>query len=287
MLIIWGALQTEWGQNFAVRQVTKKLSTDLQARINIKKVNLHFFDKLDLQGVFIEDQKGDTLLSAGTVQVNITDWFFLKDKAEVQYIGLSNAVVYFNRTDSVWNYRFLEQYFGKKDTVKKSPGIAFNIKKAVLNNVKFVQQDGWQGNNLTASVTNLDMDAENIDFSDAIVHIKKLQLVDPFFSSYSYKGRKTKTVDSAKATATKPALAWTVLVQNMQTTNGRVQMTNQSATTTSGVFNAAHIDFTNINGTFKNLGWAKDTVRGYIAISANERSGLVIKNLQTPQTLKA
>ena len=99
-------LHTDWGQNWLARQVTKKLSRDLQSRISIKHVEIGFFNYLNLQGVLVEDQKRDTLLAAGLVQVRITDWFFFKDKADLKHIGLENAVIKLQRTDSVWNYTF-------------------------------------------------------------------------------------------------------------------------------------------------------------------------------------
>ena len=104
-------MQTEWGQNWLAQKVTTRLSKELQSKISIDHVQIGFFNKLNLKGVFIEDQKKDTLLAAGTVQVRITDWFFLKDKAVLHYIGLENAVINLSRTDSVWNYRFLQDYF--------------------------------------------------------------------------------------------------------------------------------------------------------------------------------
>ena len=66
---------------------------------------------MDLEGVLVEDQKQDTLLYAGKFQVRITDWFFFKDKAELEYVALEDALIHFKRKDSVWNYHFLEEYF--------------------------------------------------------------------------------------------------------------------------------------------------------------------------------
>jgi hypothetical protein len=83
----------------------------LRSRIQIDHVQIGFFNRMNLKGVLVEDQKKDTLLYAGTLQVRITDWFFLKPKAELKYIGLEDAIIKFNRTDSVWNYQFLSDYF--------------------------------------------------------------------------------------------------------------------------------------------------------------------------------
>ena len=50
--------------------------------------------------------------TSGQVRVNITDWFFFKDKIELKYIGLTDTYVHLRRSDSVWNYQFLSDYFG-------------------------------------------------------------------------------------------------------------------------------------------------------------------------------
>ncbi len=60
-----------------------------------------------LDSTLVEDSKKDTLLFAATVKVSITDWWFLKDKARLKYLGLENATIKLQRTDSVWNYQFL------------------------------------------------------------------------------------------------------------------------------------------------------------------------------------
>ncbi len=74
---------------------------------------------MKLNGVLVKDQKGDTLLYSGQVRVNITDWFFLKDKIELKYIGLTDTYLHIYRKDSVWNYQFLSDYFGASTTSDK------------------------------------------------------------------------------------------------------------------------------------------------------------------------
>ena len=107
ILAAWLFIQTPFGQNWITGQVTKRLSKDLQTKIEIRKVNFSLFNNMHLQGVLVEDRKHDTLLYAGEVRVRITDWFFFKKNIELKYIGLSDAVVQMKRTDSVWNHQFL------------------------------------------------------------------------------------------------------------------------------------------------------------------------------------
>jgi hypothetical protein len=119
-------VQTEGGQNWLTKRITTRLSKDLQSRIDIKHVSFAFFNKMNLQGVLVEDRKKDTLLYAGVVQVRITDWFFFKEQADLEYIGLQDAVINLHRSDSVWNYKFLEDYFSSPGGGKKKAGIEFN-----------------------------------------------------------------------------------------------------------------------------------------------------------------
>lgn len=65
-------------QNVLVRQVTQRISKQLQTRVEIDHVNFRLFNSMRLEGVYIEDHHKDTLLYAGALQVRITDWFFIQ-----------------------------------------------------------------------------------------------------------------------------------------------------------------------------------------------------------------
>src|SRR5690606_40463389 len=75
------------------RQVTNRLSKDLNTRIEVKYVDFSLFNNMHLRGVLIEDQQKDTILSASEVRIRITDWFFFKKNIVLKYVGLENAVI--------------------------------------------------------------------------------------------------------------------------------------------------------------------------------------------------
>ena len=115
----WGILHINPVQNLLISVVTKTLSKNLQTKVSIKHINLSFFNKMSLQELMIADRKKDTLLFAGTAKVNITDWFFLKDKISINNLALDNAIINMHRKDSVWNYQFLVDYFSPKTPKNK------------------------------------------------------------------------------------------------------------------------------------------------------------------------
>src|ERR1700756_4937052 len=165
MLSLWGPIHLPSVQTWLVGRVTSRLSHDLHTRISVKHVNFSLFNKMLLDSTLVEDSKADTLLFAGTVKVNITDWWFFKDKAQLQYIGLENATIKLQRTDSVWNYQFLVDYFTDttlkqvKDTVK---GLQLDLKEVELSHIHFLKGDAWRGEDMDLHLKGLRLYADTI-----------------------------------------------------------------------------------------------------------------------------
>jgi len=246
---------------------------------------------MDLEGVFMEDQKHDTLLYAGKFEVRLTDWFLFKDKADLKYVGLEDATIQLNRTDSVWNYSFLEKYFASSGTdtsTKKKAGIAFDLKKVVMHNVSFIEKDAWLGNDLYATVDSLNMDARSISITNKTVDVTNIYLGSPYFSMLSYNGKyvaATNVEEIKKAVEKSASPEWKIKFGTVTINNGRFRDDVGSMTVTSSAFDGQHIDFSKINGTLKNIGWTKDTLTGNINLTTRERSGLVVKSLRAKTTI--
>lgn len=240
---------------------------------------------MDLEGVLVEDQKRDTLLYAGAVQVRITDWFFFKDKANLEYIGLEDAQINFNRTDSVWNYAFLEKYFASSGSGQQKSGIEFNLQKVLLDNVRFVKKDAWVGSDMTVSVSHMNLDADEISLTKKRIDVKSIHLTDPYFATLNYTGRRPKRVAMVDSIQKKKDPDWTVLIRTISMKNGTYRNDHNTLVATIPGFDGQHINFNSISGSFKELRFAKDTLTGNVDITAKERSGLLVKKLKTKLTI--
>ena len=71
-------MQTTFVQNLLVHQAAKTISNDLNTTVRIRHVNFALFNSMLLEGTLVLDRNKDTLLYAGSVNVNITDWFFFQ-----------------------------------------------------------------------------------------------------------------------------------------------------------------------------------------------------------------
>ncbi|MGB3155483.1 MAG: hypothetical protein WBB06_12835, partial [Chitinophagaceae bacterium] len=283
-------IQTPFGQNWIGRQVSKRFSRDLQTKISIQHVDFSLFNNMHLEGVLIEDRRGDTLLFAGDIKVKITDWFFFKKEAELKYIGLENAVIKFQRTDSVWRQQFFFDYFASPSTgAKKKTGIQFNLKKVDLKNVTFVKKDAWLGEDMTVKITGLNLDAGNLPLSGNKFPINSIRITDPVIAIHTYPRLKPRN-NSPPGNEKQGEASWNMghtsfQIGDLTIVNGTFKTDKQTNRQIFSWFDGQHILFTEINAELKNFNFTGDTILSKLKLTARERSGLEVKDLTADVTM--
>jgi hypothetical protein len=290
-------VRTPYGQNWIGQQVTQKLSKSLHTKVTVKHISFSLLNNMNLEGLIVEDRFGDTILYAGNAKVRITDWFVFKKEAELKYIGLENAIIKFQRPDSSgWRQQFLFDFFGSSGSSnKKEGGIKFNLKKAELKNITFIKKDKWLGDDMTVTLSSLNLDADKLSLSGNQFEINSLVIKDPVVSLDNYKKLKptdTIAVKEIIEEIIKPA-AWnkaqTVLkIGNLKIINGTFKTNKQTDRPPFDYFDGKHILFTEINMNMGDARFIGDTVFSKLELTAKERSGLIVKNLSanvkmTPQ----
>ncbi|MEO8109132.1 MAG: translocation/assembly module TamB domain-containing protein [Ginsengibacter sp.] len=293
MGILWVLLQTTFFQNFIIHKVAKHLSKDLNTTVSIKHVDFELFNSMLLQGTLVLDHKKDTLLYAGEVKVNITDWFFGQDNIMLKYVGLSDALIKLNRKDSVWNYQFLVDYFsGPKSTTAKdtSASIQLNLDAVELNRVKIYQKDEWRGEDQLISINKLNLKADKFDLNKNIINIRSINIDHPVFSQYEYDGNRPEDTTSSPTNLINDIAGklrwntddWHVFVKNINIKNGAFALEKQSdQPALTDRFDDRHIVLSDLNGTIKNFRFLQDTLTANVALSGRERNGFTIKSLKT------
>jgi hypothetical protein len=287
ILLAWLLIQTETVQNWAVKKVTKRLSNDLHTEVSIRHVSFALFNSMNLEGTLVKDQQKDTLLYADKVKLRITDWFFLKDELVLKYVGLEDAYINVYRKDSVWNYRFLVDYFSptKPKTQKKKSTLKLNLKKLDFKNVALVQNDMWVGSRMDIKLANLQLDADDINIDENKIAINQLDLDKPLFSLVDFEGLRPPVIKKNK----------TVADTGLYFNQGDLQLTVGKLTIKNGTYNneiktnrafypgfdAMHIRFDRINGTFTNISFLKDTIKANVDLAGKERSGFELRKLKT------
>ena len=287
-------IETPFGQNWLAKKITDKFSKELNTKISFKHISFSLLNRLNLEGFLLEDQKNDTLLYAGNLQVRITDWFIFKDKADLKYVGLENSVIKLHRSDSTWNYQFIVDYFTPSTpskTENKNKGIEFDLKNLTLKNVVLIQKDAWTGQDMTAAVGSLQLNAKQINPDKKNIDINSLYLSHPFFSIANYDGNepsspKEKDPVIINSSAIVDSLLqwnqdeWRINIASLTIDNGSFKNLQQTDEPTVPYFDPTDIEFGNIHAEFNDVRLEKDTFSARIAhLDTKERSGFVVRSL--------
>jgi hypothetical protein len=290
LVTLWLLIQLPPVQTWLVGQVTGKLSKNLHTTIRVQHVDFSLFNKMILEGTLVEDQHRDTILYAGAVKVNITDWFFFKDKAELQYIGIEDATIKLHRTDSVWNYQFIADYFASPTTSTashpkpdSSKTLELDLKKVALDHIHFLKKDEWRGEDMDLRLHHLDLDADKFNFATKIARINKLSIGQPDFVLTNYQGRRPYQPDTTLILVPNQLRlnpgGWDLTAKKLEIINGSFRNEKPADTHPNKHFDGNHIWFSAINTSFSDLKLHQDTITAQLALSTKERSGFEVKKL--------
>ena len=172
-------IRTSRFQTFLAQELTTFLTGELGKKIDIQKVDIIFFDRLDLEGIFVEDKHNDTLLIAKIVSVNIGDWDLKRKYLEVDQVTLGGAYVNLNKQmgDSTFNFQHLIDYFATNNEDTSATNFKVTVQAVALADVKF-KFDNFNELN----------QAYGIDYNH--MYIKNL---NGTFSDFAYEGDSIKT----------------------------------------------------------------------------------------------
>ncbi|MFN6038277.1 MAG: hypothetical protein ACK452_07405, partial [Bacteroidota bacterium] len=107
-------------QTWAGQKVSAWLSDELNTIVSIQRLEIDFFSRVNLRGVYIQDLKKDTLLYGESLSLNIKDFNLSEKKMEIGVCKLDNikAKLIKYKNDKDFNFQFLADYFTSTDTVK-------------------------------------------------------------------------------------------------------------------------------------------------------------------------
>lgn len=276
-------------QNYAAREAVRYFSKKLHTRVTLKHIRFHLLNSFELEGLYIEDQHGDTLLYTGNAELRITDWFFLHKKPVISYIGLENAVIYLNRpvNSNRWNYDFITTVFatkGSSEQKKTGSSIEIDLRKVKLANVHFYSKDQWLGSDMEAVVGTLNLNARRINFKQKKIALDEIIGNRITFGLLDYpEGRprylKPKPSDEVDTTPFNPGL-WQVSLRSMELKDSRFYLEKPRTKAPEGLFDEDHLNITGINLNAADLTIVGDTIRAKVrSLAAADRCGLAIKRM--------
>lgn len=210
LIIIILLVQLPSIQNKIIHTATSNISNKTNTRAEIRNVRISFPKSVVIEGLYLEDQNKDTLLSVGKVRVNIALLGLLKHHINVNSFSLEKVTVRLNntKTDSLFNYNFLLTAFSDTASQTKTPSSTpwkIDVDNVTLRNIYIHYDDEYGGMFASANLGHLDLkmdeldpqrsiranrillDNSNLSFSDSVnklsvnASVKHFELVDASF----------------------------------------------------------------------------------------------------------
>ena len=174
------ALQFPATQDFVARRAESYLQGKLNTTVRIGKFRTDFRHAINLDDVYLADQKNDTLLAVGHLGMSIDIFALAKKQLSISAVELNDGRVRLTRTapDSVNNYDFIITAFANPtapvDTT--SLGLKYNIGKARLTNIYFTQNDQIEGSDLRARLGEVAVTMDEVDVDKSIYKVNEALL---------------------------------------------------------------------------------------------------------------
>ncbi|WP_400193017.1 translocation/assembly module TamB domain-containing protein [Hymenobacter sp. B81] len=186
LLLIIGvvvALQFPAAQDFAARKAAGYLQDKIGTEVRIAKFRTDWRRGLALDGVYLEDQQGDTLVSVGRLAVGIDLWALTKSEINVSNVELVDGTVHIARTlpDSTYNFDYILAAFATGDTTTVTPadstgGFKYDIGDAHLQNIFLTYREEVDGMNVRTRVGDLAVRMDEVDVDRSVYRVSRAAL---------------------------------------------------------------------------------------------------------------
>ncbi len=166
-------VRSPWGQGIIVNKVVNYISNKTNTTVSIEKLFITFDGDIQLDGLYLEDKKGDTLIYSRSLEANIQLWSMIKGESfgmdDLDWDGVRANII---RQDTIegYNFQFLIDAFVTPDaTAVQSDSIsktsAVMLGKLNFKELDIVYDDAVTGieSHFKIGALNADMETTNLE----------------------------------------------------------------------------------------------------------------------------
>lgn len=186
LVVLAGLILTPPVQNFIRGKAVTWLQKKLETKVAIGKIYIGFPKKVVVENVYIEDRSKDTLVSGGSIKVNVDLFDLITGKGvDIRSVELDNVTAKIKRElpDTTFNFQFIVDAFASTDTSAKEDADTSTTRitfgSVELNKIRAIYKDVITGNDVEAYLEHFDTrlkksDLEKMQFSIAPISLKGL-----------------------------------------------------------------------------------------------------------------
>lgn len=168
-------------QNKIVQKAVSFLEQKIGTDVDLKHISISFPKSIVIEGFYLEDQKKDTLLYAGRLEVDTDLWALTKNEIQVNDLELESVRAYIDRpeNDSSYNFSYILQAFADTtqtvDTTAGKPW-TFSIEDIAFADIRAKYHDGLTGNFLDLNLGLFEVSVSEFDLENMKVVVDEINL---------------------------------------------------------------------------------------------------------------
>lgn len=213
-------------QNYLTAQAIDFVSSKTKSAITLDRIYIGFFNSVVIEGLYVEDEKKDTLAHLGYAAVDIDVFSLMGKKINISMVELTNTTINLSTTKNSpdFNFQFIVDAFAGDSVAESTPKPettsapwTFGVKEVLLSDINFRYDDQYNGILAESNLAQLEVELNNLDLTNNQYDIKEILL-----SNTQTKIQLGKSFAPLDTSASKPAAfsltAETIKVQNNEFT---------------------------------------------------------------------
>ena len=192
LLLLILFVRSPWGQGIIVDRLVSYLEDQTGTEIKVDRLFITFSGNINLEGLYMEDKQGDTLIYSRYLEADIPLLPIIKKQGfSIDNLDWRGVRANIRRVDSVsgFNYQFLMDAFVSQDTtVAATPadttgaGMEFSLGDIQLSDFQLKFNDQVGGIDSQFNLGELEVEVENFDLAAMDFDIREATLLDTRFS---------------------------------------------------------------------------------------------------------
>ncbi|WP_405410723.1 translocation/assembly module TamB domain-containing protein [Maribacter sp. Asnod1-A12] len=180
-------IRTPWTQNFIVSKVTNYISEKTNTKVEVGKLYLTFSGDIQVENIFLEDKKGDTLFYSKSLQADIPIYpIVFKNSLAIDGVISNGVVANISREDNPdeFNFTFLIDVLTTPTdtTAATSEPMEISIGSLDSTDWKLNYNDAYLGTDINLILGNLDIDVSEFDLEKMKFSLDDLNLTNTQFT---------------------------------------------------------------------------------------------------------
>src|SRR6478609_146308 len=192
-------------KNFIRGKLESYLIKKTNSEVHIAGINYRLPKWVELNGVFLRDKAGDTLLFGNKLRIDINMLKLLKGQYEVRRIELGDISIHISRkqNDSLFNYQYLIDAFASKTpSIKPEKStISFSLDQVEINHSALTWKDQYGGTLLETRIGKFSVDIDSLDINTQKYAVSKSNIADMYFDLHLLKSKNKKEVTPVKVSS--------------------------------------------------------------------------------------